>query len=172
MTKARISILPTGSREKVRNRSARDQAPCGSAGRWKEQMGCFSRRATIPKNHGLLFAVVWFAWLLNGEPAAAQLRGHGGPVRALAISQDGRTALSGGFDSAAILWDLQRGAAMEVLRLHDSAVNAVALRSGARAITAGEEAPPALLTPPRTERGVVLLGRAGPLAGGAELPRG
>jgi len=172
MTKARISILPTGSREKVRNRSARDQAPCGSAGRWKEQMGCFRKRATIPKNHGLLFAVVWFAWLLNGEPAAAQLRGHGGPVRALAISQDGRTALSGGFDSAAILWDLQRGAAREVLRLHDGAVNAVALRSGARAITAGEDARIALWTPERTVPDVVLTGHAGPIAGVAVSPDG
>jgi cytochrome c len=35
-------------------------------------------------------------------PAEAQLRGHGGPIRALAISPDGATALSGSFDTSAI----------------------------------------------------------------------
>ena len=31
--------------------------------------------------------------VLGTAPAAAQLRGHGGPVRALAISSDGQTLL-------------------------------------------------------------------------------
>ena len=30
--------------------------------------------------------------------ASAQLRGHGGPVRALAVSADGQSAISGSFD--------------------------------------------------------------------------
>jgi len=34
--------------------------------------------------------------------AQAQLRGHGGPVRALAISPDGASAVSGSFDTSAI----------------------------------------------------------------------
>ena len=38
--------------------------------------------------------------------ALAQLRGHGGPVRALAISSDGQNAISGSFDSSAIRWSL------------------------------------------------------------------
>jgi cytochrome c len=41
------------------------------------------------------------ATLLLALPAAAQMRGHGGPVRALAITGDGRLAVSGGFDQAA-----------------------------------------------------------------------
>ncbi|MDQ4135238.1 MAG: WD40 domain-containing protein, partial [Pseudomonadota bacterium] len=42
--------------------------------------------------------------LLGPITARAELRGHGGPVRALAVSPDGRLALSGSFDQSAILW--------------------------------------------------------------------
>ena len=66
---------------------------------------------------------------LCAAPAHAQLRGHGGPVRALAVSQDGTQALSGSFDSSAIRWSLTRNSADAVLRFHDDAVNAVALLS-------------------------------------------
>jgi len=52
-------------------------------------------------------------------PAAAQLRGHGGPVRALAVSPDGKTAISGSFDETAIRWSLARDAAEQVMRFHD-----------------------------------------------------
>ncbi|MEA2945587.1 MAG: cytochrome c, partial [Alphaproteobacteria bacterium] len=40
--------------------------------------------------------------LLSPISAQAQLRGHGGPVRALAISADGTMAVSGSFDTSAI----------------------------------------------------------------------
>ena len=36
--------------------------------------------------------------LLWPAAAGAELRGHGGPVRALAVSANGRLALSGSFD--------------------------------------------------------------------------
>ena len=55
------------------------------------------------------FAFVFVALLLV-SPAQAQLRGHGGPVRALAISPDGTTAISGSFDTSAIRWSLTRNA--------------------------------------------------------------
>ena len=54
-------------------------------------------------------------------------------MRALAVSADGRLALSGSFDQSAILWDLDGGAALQVLRFHAGAVNAVA-RSARRAL--------------------------------------
>jgi len=49
-----------------------------------------------------------FTLLLSVAPtiAQAQLRGHGGPVRALAISPDGAQAVSGSFDTSAIRWSL------------------------------------------------------------------
>ncbi len=79
-------------------------------------------------------------WLLSIGPAHAQLRGHGGPVRALAIAPDGKTAISGSFDASAIRWSLGRNAADQVLRYHDGAVNAVVLLADGRAVTSGEDA--------------------------------
>jgi cytochrome c len=71
--------------------------------------------------------------------AQAQLRGHGGPVRAVAVGSDGETAISGSFDSSAIRWSLKRNAAEQVLRFHDSAVNAVAVIDADRQATGGED---------------------------------
>src|ERR1700757_5308338 len=79
--------------------------------------------------------------------AEAQLRGHGGPIRALAISADGATAISGSFDTSAIRWSLRRNTAEQVLRFHGSAVNAVAILNDVRTIPAGEDARIAIWTP-------------------------
>ena len=62
--------------------------------------------------------------------AQAQLRGHGGPVRAVAVSPDGRTIVSGSFDTSAIQWSLAANTAERVLRFHGDAVNAVAFLNG------------------------------------------
>src|ERR1700745_4127347 len=77
---------------------------------------------------------------LGMTTALVEWRGHGGPVRALAISADGQTAISGSFDSTAIRWSLTRNAAEQVLRFHEGAVNAVALLKDGRAVTAGGDA--------------------------------
>jgi cytochrome c len=79
--------------------------------------------------------------ILGSQLAGAQeaLRGHGGPVRALAVSADGRTAISGSFDSSAILWSLDRDEAIAVLRIHDSAVNAALALDDKRFATAGQD---------------------------------
>jgi cytochrome c len=70
---------------------------------------------------------------------AAELRGHGGPVRAIALSEDGETAFTGGFDGAAIVWTLDSGAARRVLRFHDDQVNAVAALPDGRFATGGAD---------------------------------
>ena len=78
-----------------------------------------------------LIAILTLLLLVASSPAQAQLRGHGGPVRALAISPDGRQAVSGSFDTSAIRWSLAKNAAEQVLRFHEGAVNAVVfLRDG------------------------------------------
>ncbi|WP_232630488.1 c-type cytochrome [Methylobacterium sp. Leaf118] len=112
------------------------------------------------------------ALLLLAGPASAQMRGHGGPVRALAVTGDGRLAISGGFDQAAILWGLDTGAALSVLRAHDGAVNAVAALPDGRFATASEDGRIALwrLGLPEPER--VLEGHAGPVAALAVSPDG
>src|SRR5947209_2484227 len=70
----------------------------------------------------------------------AQLRGHGGPVRALAVSADGGEAISGSFDTAVIRWSLAKNSAQQVLRFHDGAVNAVARFGDGVIATSGEDA--------------------------------
>jgi len=104
--------------------------------------------------------------------AQAQLRGHGGPVRALAISQDGKTAISGSFDTSAIRWSLEKGAASEVLRFHDSAVNAVALLRDGRAASSGEDARIAIWKPGESKPVAVLEGHKAPVAALAVSPDG
>lgn len=116
---------------------------------------------------------VLLALLLAGTvPAHAQLRGHGGPVRALAISGDGATALSGSFDGSAILWSLARDAAEHVLRFHDDAVNAVALLKDGRAVTGGADGRIALWTAGRDQPDIVLQGHTAPVAALAVSPDG
>ena len=119
-------------------------------------------------------ALLVFAALavLAVSPAAAQLRGHGGPVRALAISPDGQIALTGSFDSTAIRWSLARNAAEQVLRFHADAVNAVVLLRDGRAATAGADGRIAIWTAGKTEPDAVLAGHEAPIAALAASPDG
>jgi cytochrome c len=110
--------------------------------------------------------------LTNASPAAAQLLGHGGPVRALAISTDGGTLISGSFDSSAIRWSIAREVAEQVLRFHEGAVNAVAILPDGRVATAGEDTRIALWTPGRPAPDTVLVGHSGPVAAIAVSPDG
>ena len=71
--------------------------------------------------------------------AAPELRGHGGPVRALAALADGRLA-SASFDSTIIIWDLKRGQAVHVLRQHETAVNALVAPPDGCLISGGDDA--------------------------------
>ena len=104
--------------------------------------------------------------------ALAQLRGHGGPVRALAITPDGQTAISGSFDSTAIRWSLTRNAAEQVLRFHADAVNAVVLLPGGRAATAGADGRIAIWSAGKTQPDAVLEGHTAPIAALAVSPDG
>ena len=104
--------------------------------------------------------------------AQAQLRGHGGPVRALAISPDGIHAVSGSFDTSAIRWSLARNAAEQVLRFHDGAVNAVAYAKDGRIVTAGADAHVAIWTPGHQQPDRILDGHTGPIASVAVSPDG
>jgi cytochrome c len=104
--------------------------------------------------------------------AQAQLRGHGGPVRALAISSDGKLAVSGSFDTSAIRWSLERNAAIEVLRFHEGAVNAVAYLPDGRVATAGEDGRIALWRAGEPQPAAVLEGHTAPVVALAVSPNG
>ncbi|MGZ5895405.1 MAG: c-type cytochrome [Xanthobacteraceae bacterium] len=104
--------------------------------------------------------------------ANAQLRGHGGPVRALAVSADGTHAVSGSFDTSAILWSLSRNSAEQVLRFHESAVNAVAFLPDSRIVTAGEDGKIAIWQPGAGEPQHVLSGHTAPIVALAVSPDG
>lgn len=109
-------------------------------------------------------------FLLIGNAAEAQLRGHGGPVRALAISADGKTALSGSFDTAAIRWSLERNAAEQVMRFHEGAVNAVAILADGRLVTAGADGRIAIWRPGEQKPARVFEGHQAPVVSIAISP--
>jgi cytochrome c len=87
----------------------------------------------------LLLSCLAACLVLSPPLLAQELRGHGGPVRAIAISPDGKSAMTGSFDQSAILWQLDQGAAGAVLRFHDGAVNAVAALPDGRFAAGGED---------------------------------
>jgi cytochrome c len=102
---------------------------------------------------------------------AAELRGHGGPVRALAVDGQGRV-LTGSFDTRAILWDLETGAAAQVLRLHEGGVNAVAFLPDGGMVTGGQDGRVALWRPGTAEPERVIATHEGPVTALAVAPDG
>ena len=174
--KLRIVVRPLGSLSKVRYRNFRDKRrPSARAAGYQVRITrtlvcrsagglCSGSKSTLPHEvegaplMRLIGCAVLIGLVLAIAPAQAQLSGHGGPIRALAISADGATALSGSFDTSAIRWLLRRNTADQVLRLHQSAVNAVAILADGRAITAGEDAHIAIWTPGKQQPDMVLEG--------------
>ena len=120
----------------------------------------------------LLWALTLVALMLGIGAAVPQLRGHGGPVRAVAVAPDGRTAVSGSFDSSVIRWSLERNAAEQVLRFHEGAVNAVAFLKDGRMASAGEDGRIAIWRAGDDRPSTVLQGHAAPVVGLAVSPDG
>jgi cytochrome c len=101
------------------------------------------------------------AWLVG--PALAQLRGHGGPVRALAVSPDGARLVSASFDTTVIAWSLTSGTAEKVLRFHQGAVNAVVFLPDGRFATSGEDRRIGIWQPGADRPTAVLEGHTAPV---------
>ena len=89
---------------------------------------------------------VWpWPWLLPlkpsltapGGPPIRILEGHTNSVRAVAVTPDGRSAVSGSEDRTLRVWDLESGQTLRTLEGHTSSVNAVAVApDGRRAVSA------------------------------------
>jgi cytochrome c len=119
---------------------------------------------------GLRIAATMLA--MHSTSVQAQLTGHGGPVRAIAVSSNGYSVLSGSFDTAAIRWSLMTESAEQVLRFHSDAVNAVAFLKDGRMVTAGADAKAAIWTRGRQEPDQVLEGHTAPIVSLAVAPDG
>src|ERR1700738_288151 len=129
MMKLRIVVRPLGSLSKVRYRNFRDKRrPSARAAGYQVRITrtlvcrsagglCSGSKSTLPHEvegaplMRLIGCAVLIGLVLAIAPAQAQLSGHGGPIRGLAISADGATALSGSFDTSAIRWLLRRNTA-------------------------------------------------------------
>lgn len=78
--------------------------------------------------------------LVAAPPAMAAASGHGGPIKAVAVAADGKTALTAGFDYSVILWDLASGRPLRRMIGHDAAVDAVVFVPSGRAVSASDDA--------------------------------
>jgi WD40 repeat protein len=75
-----------------------------------------------------------------GGPLQRTLTGHSGDVLAVAVSADGRRAVSGGRDGTVRVWDLDAGEVTRTLTGRDRWVRAVAVSAdGRRAVSGGED---------------------------------
>ena len=102
--------------------------------------GIAAARARPPLRVSLAAGLAWALALTASGPAAADMIGHGGMVRALAISPDGRIVLTGSFDYTARLWDFVEQNEVAELNEHLGPVNAVAfLPDGRRALTVSDD---------------------------------
>ncbi len=119
-----------------------------------------------------LAIAIFLSIVLLAALAHAQLRGHGGPVRALAVSHDGARVVTGSFDSSAIVWSLPRAAAERVLRFHAGVVSAVALLPDGRVATAGQDQRIALWRVEADKPDAVLEGHGAPVVALAASPDG
>ncbi len=97
-------------------------------------------------------------------PANSEMRGHGGPVRALAVSADGGSAISGGLDTSVIRWSIERETVEQVLRFHAGGITSVAALPDGWALSGGEDGRIALWKPGESKPATVLDGHAGPIS--------
>ncbi len=102
--------------------------------RWKENP---YRRALA----GVLMVVAMVT--VGARSSEAELRGHGGPIRAIAVLGPDRI-VTGSFDHRMIIWNVDSRTAQRVLGFHDGAITALARVSASCFISGGEDGQVAL----------------------------
>lgn len=103
-------------------------------------------------------------FLAGATTHGAELRGHGGPVRAIAVAPDGKTVATGSFDTKTIIWSLDTGEARDVLLFHEGEVSAVAALPNGHFASAGADGRIAIWQTGRGEPARILEGHTGPVA--------
>src|SRR5690606_37084875 len=101
--------------------------------------------------------------LICPTASSAELRGHGGPVRALAVP-DSETVISGSFDTTVIVWSVPSASAVAVRQFHDGPVNAVAALPDGGFLSAGEDGRIAIWARNAVSPARVLEGHSAPVA--------
>ncbi|MCF6111465.1 c-type cytochrome [Mesorhizobium muleiense] len=112
----------------------------------------------------LAIALLAAAFLTGATAHGAELRGHGGPVRAISVASDGKTVATGSFDTKTIIWSLETGEARDVLLFHEGEVSAVAALPDGRFASAGADGRIAIWQIGRGEPAQILEGHSGPVA--------
>jgi WD40 repeat protein len=115
----------------------------GAAGQWEDARARYREAATALQRLGLP-SVGPELGLLDAEhqapPPLLSLRGHTGPVRAMAFLPDGRRALSASDDGTLRLWDVLLGRTLRALTAHEGPVIAVAVAAdGKHALSGGQD---------------------------------
>ncbi|MBM3566314.1 MAG: c-type cytochrome [Alphaproteobacteria bacterium] len=132
--------------EKLRFRIDRDFGCAGAAdtnmrsafGKMEHRFMARLRLGGCVKAGGVIF-VFLVAFLAVPGSALADLLGHGGMVRAVATSADGRHVATGSFDYSVRIWDFAEQSETAVLEGHTGPVNAVAFTGIFRVASAGDD---------------------------------
>lgn len=107
--------------------------------RYEVLKAVYSKTPAWPRQAGRLFAAGVAAALCFVSPLLAQdfftLKGHGGPVKGIAVGQDGSIATAS-FDNSVGLW---RDGTPEWMEAHDAAVNAVAYLGQGRVVSGSDD---------------------------------
>lgn len=86
----------------------------------------------------LAFLLIWMAGIAQAEDGFVTLKGHGGPIKGIAVSRDGAQVLTASFDYSVGLWTLGKGDP-RWLEGHRAAVNAVHFLDDGRIVSGGDD---------------------------------
>lgn len=112
---------------------------------------------------------IWLTAMVASSGACAQaetpaaLRAHGGPVKAMALIENGTRLVTGSFDSTIIVWDLKRATASRILRFHSSTVTALVAIAGDCFASGGEDSRIAIWCGDSTTPKTILEGHTAPV---------